>query len=204
MALDVVTVQTRKNEGFSNVYRHHEAKLTTMQSKIASPNQFIFKDRLEDKILDSTHPGKLVSLSKRDNLMNIVDIDSIGCLNTMIPCGESMESISPRRNYVAISYYKFIDSSGLFNLSPEDYNFLEQKNCFRIPTKQLLDEIIKQYFLHVHPHLPILNEGVFWEMYTAKDGFSPEKPRLSLFVFQAMIFASCSVSPNVDIHMNLY
>lgn len=55
-----------------------------------------------------------------------------------------------------------------------------------------MDQIVRQYFLHVHPLLPILNEGDFWEMYYNKR--SGESMSMSLLVFQAMMFVSCNVS----------
>lgn len=97
--------------------------------------------------------------------------------------------------HIIYSFYPFIKLDFQSNLPPQDVNFLEQQVCFRVPARLALDEMIREYFLHVHPSLPILDEGKFWEMYTYQRNVnSKERPGISLFVFQAMLFASCSVS----------
>jgi hypothetical protein len=75
----------------------------------------------------------------------------------------------------------------------QDINFLDLEGCFRVPVRSILDQFIEQYFLHVHPMMPLLNEGDFWDMY---DSLSDTPPRnLSLLLFQAILFASCPFIP---------
>jgi hypothetical protein len=109
-----------------------------------------------------------------------------------LPTGVDYRGISSTD--VIFSYYGFLESDLLSRISPQDVNFLESQDCFRIPTRPALDEFVREYFLHVHPNLPMINEATFWEMYTHQGYYPSERPRLSLFVFQAMLFASCSVS----------
>jgi len=55
---------------------------------------------------------------------------------------------------------------------------------------------MRTYFTHIHPHLPLLNEAEFWSMFVRESPenrrSSPEAERstISLFVFQAMLFAA--------------
>ncbi|KAF5004561.1 hypothetical protein FDECE_8951 [Fusarium decemcellulare] len=93
---------------------------------------------------------------------------------------------------VTYSYYPFLSMGNLPNIPPQDVNFLELQGCLRVPTRTLLDEFLQQYFLHVHPLLPLLNEGDFWDLYchTSHAGIPTE--RMSLLVFQAILFASCN------------
>ncbi|KAH7141647.1 fungal-specific transcription factor domain-containing protein [Dactylonectria macrodidyma] len=92
---------------------------------------------------------------------------------------------------------KFLDSSNLSRLSSQDLSFIEAKGCLSIPVKRLLDEFIRQYFLHVHPFLPILDEGAFWRAYQQEDS-AGSLAAISLLVFQAMLFASCGfIAPTV-------
>ncbi|KAI5922043.1 fungal-specific transcription factor domain-containing protein [Camillea tinctor] len=92
---------------------------------------------------------------------------------------------------VTYSYYPFITISNLHNIMPQDVNYLESQGCLRVPTRNILDEFVQQYFLHVHPLMPLLNEGDFWDMYgDHRGGGSGEK--ISLLVFQAMMFSSCN------------
>jgi hypothetical protein len=79
-------------------------------------------------------------------------------------------------------------------IAPHDINFLEAQGCFRVPTRPILDEFIREYFLHIHPILPIINENTFWKMYEDYNSNLRGVPRISLLVFHAMLFASSSVS----------
>lgn len=76
---------------------------------------------------------------------------------------------------------------------PQDVNFLDSQGCLRVPTRPILDEFVQQYFLHVHPLLPFLNEGDFWNLY-CHQGSGGTGEKMSLLVFQAMLFSCCNVS----------
>lgn len=97
-------------------------------------------------------------------------------------------------NSVVYNYYPFLTLDNLYNCMPQDVDFMESEGCFHLPTRAILDQIVRQYFLHIHPLLPLLNEGDFWEMYYNKPNEGEEPPKLSLLVFQAIMFASCNVS----------
>jgi hypothetical protein len=79
------------------------------------------------------------------------------------------------------------------HLSPTETRNLERQLCFQVPSGAVLDEFVRQYFLYVHPCLPMLNEGVFWSMYSKRPHAGPEVLSCSLVVFQAMLFASSRV-----------
>ncbi|KAH7000565.1 fungal-specific transcription factor [Ilyonectria destructans] len=127
---------------------------------------------------------------------------------SITPCVDSKLDDAPTRRtghgdtnndppYVFYSYYPFISIGNLHNLSTLDVSFLEMQGCLRVPTRPVLDELVQQYFLHVHPVLPLLNEGDFWDLYygnTYETAGADKK--LSLLVIQAIIFATCVfVSP---------
>ncbi|KAI1077410.1 fungal-specific transcription factor domain-containing protein [Whalleya microplaca] len=92
---------------------------------------------------------------------------------------------------VTYSYYPFIGMSNLHNIIPQDVNYLESQGCLRVPTRSILDEFVQQYFLHVHPMMPLINEGNFWRMY-CHQGPSEPAEKISLVVFQAILFSSCN------------
>ncbi|TGJ87614.1 hypothetical protein E0Z10_g1144 [Xylaria hypoxylon] len=97
---------------------------------------------------------------------------------------------------ITYSYYQFLTISNLHNVIPHDVNFLESQGCLRIPTRAILDEFMQQYFLHVHPLLPFINEGHFWNLYCHQGSIRPDE-KMSLLVFQAMMFSCCNfVSKN--------
>ncbi|SCO39811.1 uncharacterized protein FFMR_05574 [Fusarium fujikuroi] len=83
----------------------------------------------------------------------------------------------------------FISKPDLSGLPADDVGLLRQHGCLNVPPRHILDEFIREYFLHVHPMLPLMDESVFWEQYGQKTN------KLSLFLIQAMLFASCSFVP---------
>ncbi|KAI3340611.1 hypothetical protein F4824DRAFT_487068 [Ustulina deusta] len=92
---------------------------------------------------------------------------------------------------ITFSYYPFISIGNLHNVMPQDVNYLDSQGCLRIPTRAILDEFMQQYFLHVHPLLPFLNEGDFWNLYCYQGSGKPGE-KMSLLVFQAMLFSCCN------------
>ncbi|KAJ5807958.1 hypothetical protein N7474_009227 [Penicillium riverlandense] len=93
----------------------------------------------------------------------------------------------PRHSNVAYSEYDFIDCFSLSSLPPEDMQYLASKSSLTLPDQDAIDEFVHQYFRHIHPTVPVLDEGEFWRIYQG----DPEPERLSIFVFQAVLFASC-------------
>lgn len=83
----------------------------------------------------------------------------------------------------------FLLSDGLKRLTPEDLAFLGSKGSLSVPGRAYTREFITQYFIRNHPILPVLDEVKFWRAF---EGDGTEK--ISLFVFQALLFASCPVS----------
>ncbi|KAF5718517.1 cutinase transcription factor 1 beta [Fusarium mundagurra] len=115
------------------------------------------------------------------------------------PCGApggtiSHQSAAPNsRSHITYSYYPFltVDMTGL---EPDDVYYLESRNCLSVPTPDALDHFIREYFLHVHPGLPLLDEAQFWAVYSG-DKEPCGGTTISLFLFQAMLFTSCSFVP---------
>ncbi|KAK2017174.1 fungal-specific transcription factor domain-containing protein [Colletotrichum eremochloae] len=93
---------------------------------------------------------------------------------------------------VTYSFYPFLALGNLHGIPPQDVNYLELQGCLRVPTRTILDEFVQQYFLHVHPLFPMLNEGDFWDMYCTNPHNHMSTDKLSLLVFQAMLFSSCN------------
>ncbi|UPK92799.1 hypothetical protein LCI18_003734 [Fusarium solani-melongenae] len=95
---------------------------------------------------------------------------------------------------IPYSSYPFLAPNSLVGLPSQDLEFLERKGTLSVPVKSMLDEFMMQYFLHVHPFLPLLDEGEFWIAYR-QDGPSDLTKRIPLLLFRAMIFASSSFVP---------
>ncbi|KAJ3543637.1 hypothetical protein NM208_g3468 [Fusarium decemcellulare] len=86
--------------------------------------------------------------------------------------------------------YPFLAISNIYQLPQQSVKFLELQGCLRVPMQPFLDEMVRQYFLHIHPFLPLVNEGDFWETYCCNGGSAPRQ-HVPLLLFQAMLFASC-------------
>lgn len=95
---------------------------------------------------------------------------------------------------ITYTYYPFIEVNNLSAIPPQDVNYLDLQGCLRVPTKTILDEFVKQFFLHVHPIMPLLNEGDFWEMYASPSQGTHVSTRISLLMLHAMLFSVCGVS----------
>lgn len=89
-------------------------------------------------------------------------------------------------------YYPFIDSQFLGSLAPEDVAFLSAKGAGTLPGEKAVDEFVREYFKRIHPSVPMIAEGGFWDVY--QSGGQDGDGKVSLFVFQAILFASCPVS----------
>jgi hypothetical protein len=79
-------------------------------------------------------------------------------------------------------------------LDKEDVAYLRSKGCFSLPDQPALDEFVTQFFLHIHPQTPVLDEAKFWRLYLQRDSAARNSDQeISLFVFHAMMFMACSV-----------
>lgn len=99
-------------------------------------------------------------------------------------------------NYIGYSYYQFLSLDNVGSIPTQDYQFLELQGCLHVPVGSILDIFVDQYFLHMHPMLPILDEGMFWDIYSQNPKPGERNRKFSLLVFQAMLFACCNVSPD--------
>ncbi|KAH6604455.1 hypothetical protein Trco_007901 [Trichoderma cornu-damae] len=84
----------------------------------------------------------------------------------------------------------FIRTPELGHVSALDIRFMQLNRCFDLPPMPILNEFVRVYFLHVHPIVPLFNEGDFWDSFSCTSG-----EKISLLVFQAMIFAACAFIP---------
>lgn len=84
----------------------------------------------------------------------------------------------------------FIATPELGHLSALDVRFMQLNGCFDLPPMPILNELVRMYFLHTHPIVPLLDEGDFWDSFSCSNG-----EKIPLLLFQAMVFAACAVSP---------
>ncbi|KAJ5498768.1 hypothetical protein N7453_007819 [Penicillium expansum] len=94
----------------------------------------------------------------------------------------------PQSPNVPYTEYAFVESQQLLSLPVENVAFLTSKGCLSLPTFNAIDEFVQEYFRHIHPSVPVLDEAKFWRIY--RDNRSTG-PKISLFVFQSLLLASC-------------
>lgn len=94
---------------------------------------------------------------------------------------------------VTYSHFRFLTLGNIHKIPSQDVNYLESQGCLHVPMPPILDDFIQHYFLHIHPLNPLINEGDFWDMYAQRDGNQVPRDTMSLLLFQAMLFSSCTV-----------
>ncbi|KAM5383790.1 hypothetical protein ACJZ2D_001779 [Fusarium nematophilum] len=85
--------------------------------------------------------------------------------------------------------YAFLQQPNTQDVLPQDLAFLVSQGCFVVPHRAALDEFMRQYFLHVHPMLPLLNESDHWLSYNSQE--SEGHGKMSILVLQGILFISC-------------
>lgn len=134
--------------------------------------------------------------------MLMVSVDSSGNTSrTSVFKGRSPEDLATtsgtrlsQEGCVPHSQYHFIKSDSFSHVSSDDIGFLKSQGAFLLPDMPFLDEFIQEYFRHVHPHLPLIDEAAFWEAFHSNGLTRGLNFQISVFTFQAMLFASCNVS----------
>jgi hypothetical protein len=92
---------------------------------------------------------------------------------------------------VLYTYHEFLRHNDFSHLSERDFDLLDTQSCLRVPNRMAMDEFVRQYFLYIHPLLPMLDEADFWSSYRRH---GDEAGGISLLLIQAMLFAACNVS----------
>ncbi|KAF5650035.1 cutinase transcription factor 1 beta [Fusarium sp. NRRL 52700] len=78
------------------------------------------------------------------------------------------------------------------NMRDCDFHHLNAQGCLRVPSKPILDEFIRHYFLYIHPLLPLINEADFWNAYDPTPNSTTTGTPVSMLLLQSMMFASCT------------
>lgn len=93
-----------------------------------------------------------------------------------------------RQHFNNLNEYPFLTLETLLSLQPEDVTYLCSKGAFRLPERRFTKTFIEEYFKRIHPVVPVLEEVSLWNAF-----HHDPREQISLFVFQALLFASCPV-----------
>ncbi|KAJ1336185.1 DNA binding [Microdochium nivale] len=137
----------------------------------------------------TAHPiSELVAPSVQSTLGTARATSSYVCLDL-----EAVDRTARRPATVLYSHLPFLMIGNIHNIPFEDVNYLESRSCLHVPARPLLDNFVEQYFLHIHPFLPLIDEGEFWGMYSDPEPPNSPDGKMSLLLFQAMLFSSCTL-----------
>lgn len=113
-------------------------------------------------------------------------------IRALFPDSELREAPALPPGHVNYTRYRFLHFKGATTLGRDDVAFLSSKGALAVPERGLMNEFIRQYFLQIHPSIPVLDEAQVWEIYEQRD-METHAGQISLYLFQALLFASCPV-----------
>lgn len=116
-------------------------------------------------------------------------------INNRLPFPQN-PSIHLRGSWLWFKEYPFLDWAALDRLEPVDLAYLRESGALYLPSRDVVNVFVKEYFLHVHPMLPLIEERSFWKALNciSDDGGRSNFKGISLFLFQAVLAASSIVS----------
>ena len=74
------------------------------------------------------------------------------------------------------------------NQRPEDLAYLQMKGCFSLPSQRVCEQLVRCYFQHVHPSLPIIKAAHFID-----DFVNCRYQNTNLLVLWSMFLAATNV-----------
>ncbi|KAF5573689.1 cutinase transcription factor 1 beta [Fusarium pseudoanthophilum] len=106
-------------------------------------------------------------------------------------------SLSQARVEITYAYYPFLYISNLSSLHLDDINYLDSQGCFKLPESSCLNHLVRAFFQHAHPILPVVNEAEFWSIYDPLTS-GDKAGRIPVILLSAMLFVACKyVNGNV-------
>ncbi|KAF5646965.1 cutinase transcription factor 1 beta [Fusarium tjaetaba] len=98
--------------------------------------------------------------------------------------------LSQARVEITFAYYPFLYINNLSSLHPDDLNYLDSQGCFKLPESSCLDHLVRAFFQHAHPILPVVNEAEFWSIYDPLTS-GDKTGRIPVILLSAMLFVAC-------------
>ncbi|KAJ6006667.1 hypothetical protein N7451_004611 [Penicillium sp. IBT 35674x] len=103
------------------------------------------------------------------------------------------EPSPPDFKNLPFAFYSFLDPSQLGSIPESKVYFLDSEGSLHLPNESMLECLIYHYFRYVHPYLPFIDEGKFWNMYRRPKTFQGQ---FSLLLLRAMIFSAAPFIPS--------
>lgn len=96
-------------------------------------------------------------------------------------------------HWVPFSNQPGLKLGNMNNIPTEFIQFLQWQGCLDVPPAHTLDNLLKGYFSHFHPIMPLLDEAEFWAVYKIHPSKAGHSSSISLFLLQAMLAIYCPV-----------
>ncbi|KAH7127308.1 fungal-specific transcription factor domain-containing protein [Dactylonectria macrodidyma] len=203
-----ISLGTLEESFIQDTYRIHRSTEMACGTKTDQVAYHVSNDTFSgrDVSTDASSPKALDDVESLDDGATVNDLALLHHFNVSgnIPRHAS-ETESPPRVEIRLrkqaeSYQRNSLASGSHwnELHTEDIysdpEHLHLNGCFHVPVQPILHNFFRHYFLYVHPMLPILNEGDFWDKISLAEtlGDSTRIPVVPPVLLQAMLFASCS------------
>jgi hypothetical protein len=177
--------------GFENTPQHDEPGSESRQQLRALPSALNMA-----ATNDVLPPVGTLPMSEAEHSASIESISSPRFSNTRTGPLQDFGRLysSSSGSHVDVTSYSFLNTAFLSTIPPENFDYLSRLGCLQLPAPNDLAELLRAYFLYVHPHLPLVNEGNFWDTYLNRQSGELNVLDIPLLVFQAMLLVACSVS----------
>jgi hypothetical protein len=93
--------------------------------------------------------------------------------------------------FLPLHFFPFVNLPELRTLKATEVSFLECQGALALPIGEVMDVFAKNYFLYVHPCMPVIDEAYFWRHYRSVD---KQGEGFSILLMRAVLFAAVSVS----------
>ncbi|KAL2670134.1 hypothetical protein Neosp_015015 [[Neocosmospora] mangrovei] len=153
----------------------------------SEPDQFLMGCTSPSTNKPSTQSNYAQPAKQRDPI-TATDTSDVFSMTVGVDANQYSAGIARRPGTTCHPDYSFLQAPDTKSLLPQDLAFLTSQGCFIVPHRAALDEFMQQYFLHVHPMLPILNEKDHWQAYNSQD--SQGQGGMSILVLQGLLFVS--------------
>ncbi|EWZ94015.1 hypothetical protein FOWG_06648 [Fusarium oxysporum f. sp. lycopersici MN25] len=137
--------------------------------------------------------AKPLPASKEDkDLLAVLTDEYLGTPKLAEPLTRQSPSYnhSQARPEITFAYYPFLCINNLSSLHTDDINYLDSQGCFKLPESSCLDHLVRAFFHHAHPILPVVNEAEFWSIYDPLTS-GGKTSRVPVILLSAMLFVAC-------------
>ncbi|KAF4338263.1 cutinase transcription factor 1 beta [Fusarium beomiforme] len=187
-------VNCRHNDKVCTFKRRHGIVSTTHQLR---PNNPSTPQSIQESTPTTSEPRSILPATQKPSPTTTQIPPPIA--PSTVPEPTTAQNVAPMVGSPCHPDYAFLQVPDTTDLLPQDVAFLVSQGCFVVPQRAALDDFLRQYFLHVHPMLPILNEKDFWLSYNSLD--NDVEYQMPILVLQGILFIASGFVSSETIKM---